>query len=152
MAHLPTGFALLGLMQEVPQLYTEGRASSFHFIHLTLQEYLAAFHISQLPTYDQTRLVHEHLDSHHFNIILRFVAGLAKVANIPPEITRRLMENDNIKPTYFHFMFEARDISVTARTLGSGEIVVTSGYSWTPLHGLLCDRPCHLLFQLLLVS
>ena len=25
-AHLPTGFAPLGLMQEVPQLYTEGRA------------------------------------------------------------------------------------------------------------------------------
>ena len=37
-AHLPTGFAPLGLMQEVPQLYTEGRAS-YHFIHLTLQEY-----------------------------------------------------------------------------------------------------------------
>ena len=52
-AHLPTGFASLGLMQEVPQLHTEGRASTYHFIHLTLQEYLAATHISQLTA--QTR-------------------------------------------------------------------------------------------------
>ena len=48
-ADLPTGGASLSLVQEVPQLYTEGRASSYHFIHLTLQEYLAAVHISQLP-------------------------------------------------------------------------------------------------------
>ena len=47
-AHLPTGFAPLGLMQEVPQLYSEGKASSYHFIHLTVQEYLAAVHISRL--------------------------------------------------------------------------------------------------------
>ena len=31
-ANIPTGFASLGLMQEVPQLYTESRASSYHFI------------------------------------------------------------------------------------------------------------------------
>ena len=36
-AHLPAGFAPLSLMQEVPQLYTEGGISSYHFIHLTLQ-------------------------------------------------------------------------------------------------------------------
>ena len=46
--HLPTGFAPLGLMQEVFQLCTEDRASSYHFIHLTLQEYLAAVHINSL--------------------------------------------------------------------------------------------------------
>ena len=48
-ADLPTGGASLSLVQEVPQLYTEGRASSYHFIRLTLQEYLSAVHISQLP-------------------------------------------------------------------------------------------------------
>ena len=53
---LPTGGASLSLTQEVPQLYTEGRAS-YNFIHLTLQEYLAAVHISQLPTHEQTKLV-----------------------------------------------------------------------------------------------
>ena len=126
-AHLPTGFAPLGLMQEVPQLYTEGRASSYHFIHLTLQEYLAAVHIAQLPSHEQTRLFQEHVNSGHFKITMRFLAGLTKLANIPPNITM------DTKLNTFHFLFEAKDISMTTRTLGSDEMYVESHYSWTPL-------------------
>ena len=125
--HLPTGFAPLGLMQEVPQLYTEGRASSYHFIHLTLQEYLSAVHISQLPAHEQTRLFHGHVNSGHFKMTMRFLAGCTKLANIPPNITM------DTKLNTFHFLFEAKDISMTTRTLGSDEMVVQSHYSWTPL-------------------
>ena len=126
-AHLPTGFAHLGLMQEVPQLYTEGRAFSYHFIHLTLQEYLAAIHISQLPAHEQTRLFHEHVNSGHFKMTMRFLAGHTKLANIPPYITI------DTKLNYFHFLFEAKDFSKTTRTLGLDKMVVRSDYSWTPL-------------------
>ena len=126
-AHLPTGFAPLGLMQEVPQLYTEGRASSYHFIHLTLQEYLAAVHISQLPAHEQTRLFQEHVNSGHFKMTMRFLAGHTKLVNIPPGITMGTKLNS------FHFLFEAKDISMTTRTLGSHVMVVESRYSWTPL-------------------
>ena len=126
-AHLPTGFSPLGLMQEVPQLYTEGRASSYHFIHLTLQEYLAAVHISQLPADEQTRLFQEHVNSGHFKMTMRFLAGRTKLANIPPDI---MMDNEL---NCFHFLFEAKDISMTTRTLGSREMFVSSHYSWTPL-------------------
>ena len=126
-AHLPTGFAPLGLMQEVPQLYTEGRASSYHFIHLTLQEYLAAVHISQLLAHEQTRLFQEHVNSGHFKMTMRFLAGCTKLTNIPPNITMDTQLNT------FHFLFEAKDISMTTRTLCSDEMVVESHYSWTPL-------------------
>ena len=126
-ARLPTGFVPLGLMQEVPQLYTEGRASSYHFIHLTLQEYLAAVHVSQLPSHDQTRLFQEHLESGHFEMSMRFLAGLTKLANIPPDITMDTKLNN------FHFLFEAKDISMITRTRGSDEMVVIPRYSWTPL-------------------
>ena len=126
-AHLPTGFAPLGLMQEVPQLYTEGRASSYHFIHLTLQEYLAAVHISQLPAHEQTR----HVNSGHFKMTMRFLAGHTKLANIPPDITRRMMKTTELN--YFHFLFEAKDFSMTTRTLGSDMMYVRPDYSWTPL-------------------
>ena len=132
-AHLPSDFVPLGLMQEVPQLYTEEKASSYHFIHLTLQEYLAAVHISQLYAADQTKLFREHLDSGHFKMTIRFLAGLTKFANMPSDITKKLMESYDAKLTYFHFMFEAEDISVTAETLGSDEIIVRPHYSWTPL-------------------
>ena len=126
-AHLPTGFAPLSLMQEVPQLYTEGSTSSYHFIHLTLQEYLAAVHISQLPAHEQTRLFQEHINNGHFKMTMRFLAGLTKLANIPPDIMMSTTLN------YLHFLFEAKDISMTTRTLGSHEISVRSCYSWTPL-------------------
>ena len=126
-AHLPTGFTPLGLMQEVPQLHTEGRASSYYFIHLTLQEYLAAVHISQLPAHEQTRLFQEHVKSGHFKMTMRFITGCTKLANIPPDITM------DTKLNYFHFLFEAKDISMTTRTLGSNKMVVRSHYSWTPL-------------------
>ena len=126
-ADLPTGFAPLGLMQEVPQLYTEGRTSSYHFIHLTLQEYLAAVHISQLPAHEQTRLFQEHVNSGHFKMTMRFLAGRTKLANIPPDITMDTQLN------HFHFLFEAKDISMTTRTRGSDKMVVRSHYSWTPL-------------------
>ena len=126
-AHLPTEFTSLGLMQEVPQLYTEGRASSYHFFHLTLQEYLAAFHISQLSAHEQTKLFQEHVNSGHFKMTMRFLAGRTKLANIPPDIVM------DTKLNYFHFLFEANDISLNTRTLGSDEMVVTPRYSWTPL-------------------
>ena len=126
-AHLPTGFAPLGLMQEVPQLYTEGRASSYHFIHLTLQEYLAAIHISQLPAHEQTILFQEHVNSGHFKMTMRFLAGCTKLANTP-----NIMMDMDMKLNYFHFLFEAKDISITTRTLGSDEMVVNPHYSWTP--------------------
>ena len=130
-SHLPTEFAPLGLIQEVPQLYAEGKASTYHFIHLTLQEYLAAVHISQLPTHEQTRLIQEHLHNGHFKMTIRFLAGLTKLANILPDVSRGL--SDNTKLTYFHFLFEAKDISLTTRTLGLDEMFVRPFYSWTPL-------------------
>ena len=40
-------FDMLGLMQRVRELYVgEGAAVSYNFLHLTVQEYLAAFHLS----------------------------------------------------------------------------------------------------------
>ena len=143
-AHLPTGFSPLDLMQEVPQVYTQGKASSYHFTHLTLQEFLSAVHISQLPTDEQTRVIQDHLDSDHFKMTMRFVAGLTKLANVPPEITRKFRDTDlilatsrlgedNSNLTLFHWLFECKDTSVTTRTLGSGRMVASPHYSWTPL-------------------
>ena len=51
---LPHDFNTLDLMQSVPELYVEQGASiSYNFFHLTLQEFLAAVRISQLPIEEQ---------------------------------------------------------------------------------------------------
>ena len=51
---LPDEFETLGLMQCAPELYVdEGVAVSYNFLHLTVQEYMAAFHLSQQPVKKQ---------------------------------------------------------------------------------------------------
>ena len=43
------------------------------------------------------------------------------------------MESSNTKIICFHFLFEAKDLLVTTRTLGLDKMDVGSHYSWTPL-------------------
>ena len=51
---LPVGFQHLGFMNECRELYVDrGVESSYNFLHLSLQEYLAAWYISQLPDIEQ---------------------------------------------------------------------------------------------------
>ena len=66
---------------------------------------------------------------------IRFLAGLTKLTNIPPDITQKLLERDDTKLICFHLLFEAKDISMhmTTQILGLDEMIISSHYSWTPL-------------------
>ena len=77
---LPEKFETLGLMQCVPELYAdEGTVVSFNFLHLTVQEYLAAFHLSQQPVQEQIGHFHGSTgENKHFHNILRFLSGVRK--------------------------------------------------------------------------
>ena len=48
------------------------------------------------------------------------------------------MEVDEL--TYFHILFEAKDISVTTTTLSSNQMIISSHYSWTPLDYYVTGR------------
>ena len=51
---LPEGFQHMGFMNECTELYVDrGVESNYNFLHLSLQEYLAAWYISQLPDIEQ---------------------------------------------------------------------------------------------------
>ena len=57
-------FETLGLMQRVRELYVdEGAAVSYNFLHLTVQEYLAAFHLSQQPVAKQIEHFREYKEN-----------------------------------------------------------------------------------------
>ena len=101
---LPEDFETLGLMQCAPELYAdEGVAVSYNFLHLTVQEYLAAFHLSQQPVekqiehfrkyeqakehkrqwsiYDKTpteKQREEVKQQRHFHMVLRFLCGITQ--------------------------------------------------------------------------
>ena len=102
-SNLPEGFETLGQMQCVPELYVdEGAAVSYNFLHLTVQEYLTAFHLSQQPVEKQT----EHYESYefirekerkqetwcHFYMTLQFLSGITKFRGYPSETVDRCIQ------------------------------------------------------------
>ena len=76
---LPRHFKHMGFMNECRELYvTRGVESSYNFLHLSLQEYLAAWHISQLPDTEQKHWFRDKDSSwlFHMSVVMRFMAGI----------------------------------------------------------------------------
>ena len=88
---LPDNFETLGLLQCAPELYVdEGAVVSYNFLHLTIQEFLAAFHLSQQSVECQIVEFLTKLENSHFQMVLRFLAGLRKFRGYPIEIMSAL--------------------------------------------------------------
>ena len=62
---------------ELLQFYKIAGIITYQFRHLTIQEFLAAWWISQQD--DQEKLFQEHFEDAHFRMTLRFVAGLTEL-------------------------------------------------------------------------
>ncbi len=80
---IPEGSTTLGFMNSVHPLYqsiTQTASPSYNFIHLTLQEFLAAFHIWRTyPQQEQLFFIETH--SNYYNMITLFLAGLTKLSD-----------------------------------------------------------------------
>ena len=146
---LPEDFETLGLMQCAPELYAdEGAAVSYNFLHLTVQEFLAAFHLSQQPVKKQIEHFIEYKEikhlclppppsqtfrgkqqRHHFHMVLRFLCGVRKFSAYPSDVLDTLCVDDDsaivIRKVTFdtlHWLFEAKDNDVISNALGSSNI------------------------------
>ena len=69
-------FLCLGLLQCARSLLPVGQGLSFHFVHLTIQEFLAALHLVTLPNEEKLKVFRAHARSHRFAMVWRFVYGL----------------------------------------------------------------------------
>ena len=67
----------LGLMQAVPELYGTEKVTH-NFLHLTLQEYLCAVHISYFSKQKLVESFQSLFGKVHLKVVLRFLAGLTK--------------------------------------------------------------------------
>ena len=145
------GEKTLGLMRAVKELYGgKDDQLSYHFIHLTLQEFLSAYHITQLPPDKQEQIIREHIDTGHLTMTVRFIFGLTK----PNTLTSSLIshhissqvgsESSNV----FHWLFETGE----GKPDGSGRsVVVGSSYSWSPLDYYVLGHAisqCHFSWEL----
>ena len=118
---LPSDFDTLGLMQTCPELYVDKGASvSYNFLHLTVQEYLAAYHISKQSRDDQVAFMREHIKNMKMKVVVRFLAGLAQLGRDVWDVVRGFANDDNfIKLKILHCLFESEDPSAITSVFGS---------------------------------
>ena len=122
----------LGLMHAVKELYRgEDGQLSYHFIHLTLQEFLSAYHISQLPLDRQQQVIQDHVKVGHLKTVVRFYFGLCK----PNDFTSSMISNSisDESSSCYHWLFEMEDPKQISNILSDKSVSVRSSYEWSPL-------------------
>ena len=73
-------YVYAGLLQVVPQLYMEDCDSSYHFLHKTVQEFMAALHLFSLtPAKRPSEFVRAFIRRGNMTMVVRFMAGLTKL-------------------------------------------------------------------------
>ena len=95
----------MGLMQSAEEELIFGSTVSYCFLHLTLQEYLAALHWSRMGSEDIVRLVNETslfpldtlvrdgITTGYFWPALYFLSGLTKLSLVPIELLNKSLES-----------------------------------------------------------
>ena len=137
--YMSDGFETLGLMQEVHELYVDrGDCVSYNFLHLTIQEYLAAVHLSMQPVDVQIQHFKCCKRKNNFNMVLRFLSGLTKFKNYPKHELSLIIEPQQEGGPYssysynsresrdlnFHWLFEAQDVHYISSLLRKEKITV----------------------------
>ena len=129
---LPSDFDPLGLMQTCPELYVDRGASvSYNFLHLTVQEYLAAYHIYQQSRDAQAAFMRDHIKSKKLKVVVRFLAGLSKLGRDLWDVVRGFASEDRSDDSYLeretkfikleilHWLFESQNFLAISRLLVS---------------------------------
>ena len=94
---LPAGFETLGFMQSVAQVYVQhGQKTSHNFLHLTVQEFLAARYISTMSPAEQLKHFQRHKEG-RLRVVLRFLAGITELKNVTHEQLRGLLGEPDVK-------------------------------------------------------
>ena len=122
---IPSGLDTLGLMQSSMELHVDiGTEKSFNFLHLTIQEFLAAHHLLTYSLDEQIKLLcrRKHISS----VLLRFLAGLSPLAleSALTHTTHSLTKKGRVTFDVIHQMFEANKIKVLQQPLTFNSIII----------------------------
>ena len=120
-------FVHFGFINSPTELYLGEKASISHsFLHLTLQEFLAAFYISQLSQSDQKNVFEKHCETAGWDVVWRFVAGLSGFHGIGWEVVqsrRGRHKNRSVKLFLIHCLYEAQENVDCDSVLEDSEII-----------------------------
>ena len=112
---LPTNLSSLGLLQGVEGLTLLSKSLSYNFLHLSVQELLAAYHISQMDSSTQIEVFKHMFGSSRFQAVLHYYSGFTKLANPAIQhfilITSQQIKFSDSLP-FLHCFFEAQNLSL----------------------------------------
>ena len=125
----------LGLMQAQAPLYASEKSAvvSYHYNHLTLQEFLSAQLLSWMSDEERSDIVEKYVDDGYFKMVLRFLSGLAKSSPMPQNLLTKLLNSFNQKIVLFHWLFERGDETYIADILQDGEVRIDPAHLWNAL-------------------
>ena len=107
-----------GLLQSAESILVDGHGVSFHFLHLTFQEYLAALYLVRQPRDKQLQLCLSYAKSERFNMVWRFFFGISFTVCKQPvdsDVSKVLVDTCHRYHTLlWHFALEANDKGVDA--------------------------------------
>ncbi len=131
---LPPGTRTLGLFEAVPDMHNPD-AKSYNFLHLSVQEYLAARHVAALSVSEQTQCFDSLASNRRMTVVLRFLAGLTKFhyklfskvgfwgkltkSRNPTDSLRECIHDSETFTDTIHWLYEAQEEMLARRALGS---------------------------------
>ena len=130
------------VLQRVQWAGTKNEAISYNFVHLSIQEMLAAYRISQMGSNQQVRVFQTVLCKPRFVAVLQFYAGLTKLTNrgVRNIITGSDFTNDKSSQlsllSYVRCFFEAQILDQSFYTKISQRLngsLILSGITLSPL-------------------
>ena len=127
----------LGLMQAQAPLHAseDSAVLSYHYNHLTVQEFLSAYYILQLELTEKERseTCLKFIEDGHFTMVMRFLSGQTESTFIPRDVMRRVLGSYKGELTVFHWLFAGGETAPVADILRNGVMTVRSYYNWTAL-------------------
>jgi len=117
---IPSPLELLGLMQAIPSLVQAGESLTYNFLHLSLQELLAAYHITQMPADEQVKTFKDLFDQPRFAATFQFYAGFTRlrtegIQSVVTSIIQSEMQDSKSKHLLLlllHCLYEAQDAEI----------------------------------------
>ena len=74
----------LGLLQAAPSIISHGRSVYHNFLHLSVQEMLAAVHVSRMPASEQISTFDSMFNDARFSAVLQFYAAITNLRTSRP--------------------------------------------------------------------
>ena len=105
-----------GLLQAAQSIIDVGSGMSFHFLHLTFQEFLAALHLSRQPLGTQIQVCNKYTQTGRFDMVVRFLFGIVAQTCSSEAVVDKLLNSIGYACTPLticHSLFEAGHTNVS---------------------------------------